>query len=97
MRLNKIVVAVGFILSVITPLGALAAPPGFCDGYARSAVNQIADRRSHPRECGYANPNDARWHGGFDRHYNWCLGVSRETADGERFARREHLERCRGR
>ena len=73
---------------------AYAAPPGFCERYARDAVHEFqAD--THIPMC--FRGENARWHGNFDVHFNWCLHVSIDQADAERDWRRARLSECRAR
>ena len=81
MRVNRIAAAIGLIICNLTPLGAWAAPQGFCDGYARNALSQTEERREHQRECGWVNPKNPRWNGDYEHHYQWCLGASKAQAD----------------
>ncbi len=69
---------------------AHAAPPGFCERYAESAVRQ--NERNHRWDCGYAG---LRWHGWEKAHYKWCRNVSKGVAREGRRHRRWMLERCR--
>lgn len=73
---------------------ASAAGPGFCHDYAKAAVNQVRDARSHYRCDWRVDTNPARWSTDWHDHYNWCLGVSRDKADSERDARRAALDHC---
>ncbi len=72
----------------------LAAPPEFCERYARDAVHEFrAD--THIPLC--FRGENARWHDNFDVHFNWCLHVSIDQADSERDYRRARLHECRAR
>jgi hypothetical protein len=73
---------------------AWAAAPGFCQGYARSAVAEFYRARENPA-CGA--PFDVRWHSNFNVHYDWCLRTSVQVAQSESDARRQLLGECTGR
>jgi len=46
--------------------------PEECREYASKAVEQQNTNQSW--QCGYT---DVLWHDGYDRHYNWCIGVAK--------------------
>ncbi|MEW6367126.1 MAG: hypothetical protein AB1714_21055 [Acidobacteriota bacterium] len=62
-----------------------------CEQYARRAVEQ--DQENQLRACGLSG---ARWHGDYDSHFNWCLGVDPSWAESETRARDEDLQKCKG-
>jgi hypothetical protein len=71
-----------------------AAPPGFCERYARDAVHEFrAD--THIPFC--FKGENARWHDNYDAHFGWCLRVSIDAANAERDYRRTRLYECRAR
>ena len=72
---------------------ARAADPDFCRDYARAAADQYRQATAHHR-CMDQIDNYARWSPDWRHHYNWCLGVSRDQAWGERNARRDILNEC---
>lgn len=61
-----------------------------CRDYAEEAVSQIADARR--RNCGFSG---ARWQGGYNVHYNWCMSARRGEREAESRARTDELRRCR--
>jgi hypothetical protein len=61
----------------------------FCRDYARTAEHQV--RRAHEMHCGLSGP---RWTGEYRAHFDWCMGVHREQAEGEQHARHESLRAC---
>jgi hypothetical protein len=84
----------GAALALGLATSATAASPDFCHDYARAAIDQVHRAQDH-RSCHYVFDNGGgRWSGDWHAHFNWCLGVSRDQADGERSARRRALEDC---
>lgn len=73
---------------------ALAAEPGFCRDYARSAVHEF-EVAAHTPGC-LREPN-ARWDADFRHHFEWCLTVARGQAWAERDIRRHRLHECQAR
>lgn len=69
---------------------ALAGDPGYCSGYAESAVREFY-RAAHAGCPGIGGP---RWHGNYAIHYNWCLQSSYGSINSEWNARRETLHAC---
>jgi hypothetical protein len=80
-------------LSYFVPLTAQAADPGFCNGYATAAINQVRGALNNPR-CA-AGMQGTRWSSDRDVHYNWCLGTTYAAAGAERDARTAYLRGCR--
>jgi ricin-type beta-trefoil lectin protein len=62
-----------------------------CNQYADNAVREF-NRAQNSRAC--AVRPDARWHGNYDTHYNWCLTASQGARASEEGARRDWLRRC---
>jgi hypothetical protein len=73
------------------PVETRAANPGYCAHYADLAVWQYNRSR---RGC-YQGTN-RRWHGNYDVHYGWCLGVPEGMARAEDSARGAQLHACFG-
>jgi hypothetical protein len=71
----------------------LAADPGFCRDYARSAIEQFREAEHHDR-CRDHIRDFAVWSPDWDHHYGWCLGVSRDQAWDGRRHRQEFLDGC---
>src|SRR5208337_1083504 len=69
---------------------AFAADPDCCAQYARLAVHEASVLSTLSCFGGY----DGRWHRDYDRHYGWCLTVSRGEAASERDYRRMRLYEC---
>lgn len=86
----------GLLLSAL--FGAVppvqAADHEFCRGYADSAVHQFHDADKFRRCRHHIHDNPARWSPDYEGHYNWCRGVDRRAADGERNARAHALDDC---
>lgn len=61
-----------------------------CRDYAEEAVAQIAESRR--LSCRFTG---ARWQGGYNVHYNWCMSARRSERESEQRARSEELRRCR--
>ncbi|MCF6266901.1 MAG: hypothetical protein L3J57_10190 [Desulfuromusa sp.] len=62
----------------------------FCSQYADTAAQQFHLAQQH--NCpGIAFPV---WHDNKMLHYNWCLGVSRQTVNNEMTRRNNHLKTC---
>ncbi|WP_206530111.1 PAN domain-containing protein [Nordella sp. HKS 07] len=61
-----------------------------CRDYAEEAVSQIADAKR--RDCRFTG---ARWQGGYNVHYNWCMSARRSEREAESRGRAEELRRCR--
>ena len=78
---------------LLTSAGAVAADPGFCDGYARAAINQARLARQVP-PCA-PGAYGARWSMDYRTHYGWCLGARYRDAESERQARGQYLAACR--
>jgi hypothetical protein len=84
----------GAALALGLASSAGAADPGFCHDYAHAAMDQVHRAMDHHR-CHYLFDNGGgRWNSDWHAHYNWCLGVSRDQAWGEREARRRALDDC---
>ena len=81
-------------LSVLTPLSAQAADPGFCRAYADAAINQVRAALANP-VCA-RHISGARWVPEHRVHFDWCLTVPYPAAEAERAARTEFLRGCRG-
>lgn len=80
--------------AMLASASAWAAPPEFCQRYAREAVHEFrAD--THIPLCFHGE--NARWNDNYEGHFNWCLGVSIERANSEREYRRGKLDECRAR
>jgi hypothetical protein len=80
--------------SLVLCASAFAAPPEFCEHYAREAVHEFrAD--THIPFCFHGE--NARWHDNYDIHFHWCLHVSIDQANAERDYRRARLLECRAR
>lgn len=63
---------------------------GYCNAYAKRAVN--AHKQNVRNRCGFRG---ARWHGNYDRHYQWCLRVPKNTAESESKGRQQQLKGCK--
>ncbi|MGH8861317.1 MAG: hypothetical protein ACRDVG_08825, partial [Jatrophihabitantaceae bacterium] len=74
-------------------LSARAADPDFCRDYARTAVNQYRQAEDHHR-CMERMHDFTRWSDDWRRHYDWCVGVSRDRAWDERRLREHVLDDC---
>jgi len=62
----------------------------FCSQYADTAAQQFYLAQQH--QCpGITFP---AWHDNKMLHYNWCLGVSRQTVNGETTRRNNYLKTC---
>lgn len=61
----------------------------FCDGYARTAVQQY--QQSVSQRCGFS---DRRWQASYDNHYGWCNTASKSSAESETKARTRGLLDC---
>jgi|SRR5579864_4246745 len=85
------VIALGMI-GTMMPGATRAADPGFCQDYARSAMNEIQRAHQIPN-CAY-RLNGGRWNFNYNAHFNWCIGVPYDLAEHERYERRQFLERC---
>ena len=70
-----------------------AADREFCRDYARSAVGQVRSVMHH-MHCAENLDRQIRWSADYRTHFQWCLNVSKDTANDERRARHEALERC---
>ena len=100
---NRRVSAVAFVESMLLsgPMLLLsltlaqAADPGFCRQYAKAALNQVRGGLTSPA-CA-SGLQGVRWSTDFSVHYEWCLGVSFDTAGSERDARMQRLKGCAGR
>ena len=78
---------------LLVPAMARAADPGFCNDYARVAVDQARFARSMPWCApGAYGPH---WTMDYRVHYDWCLGARYRDAQGEREARHAYVESCR--
>ena len=84
--------AAAFVVAYQPP-PALSAGPEFCREYANAAERQ-SKRVRIPRCVGAAEANPRRWTLDWKAHYEWCRGVPPAEANGERRARRIHLEAC---
>jgi len=82
-------IAVGVLL---LQTAAQAADPGFCERYARTALNQVRRGYESPGCAGRIGGN--RWSNDYGRHYEWCLHVPYGAAESERETRRRILDRC---
>ncbi len=85
----------GLTAYLLTPVAARAADPGFCNDYARTAVDQGRYARSMP----WCAPGayGPRWVMDYRVHYDWCLGARYRDAQAEREARHDYIEGCRHR
>jgi hypothetical protein len=84
-------VAVLFIVGAAGP--AAAADRDFCRDYAQAALRQVRGALHHQR-CAEHMDNVTRWSPEYRDHFQWCLHVSKDTANDERDARRRVLEDC---
>jgi len=62
----------------------------FCNRYANTAVSQ--HRQNIQRRCGFRGN---RWSYNRNGHFNWCMRVSRASANGETNGRTSQLRNCR--
>ena len=76
-------------VSCLAATSASATSPGFCEGYAKSAVHQY--NRNIVKGCGYAG---WRWHAWYKGHYQWCRSTSKHFARSERIQRFVMLKQC---
>jgi hypothetical protein len=81
-------------LTMLLPLAAHAANPGFCRDYAAAAVRQVELARAIPACNRGAGP---RWTTDYRVHFQWCLGAAPGVVVAERAARTNWLRTCRGR
>jgi hypothetical protein len=81
-------------LAVLMPFSAQAADPGFCQNYAKAAVNQVRGALANPG-CA-ARIQGPRWSSDFQVHYSWCITQPYAAAGAERDARTGFLRACRG-
>ena len=72
---------------------ANAAPPGYCQFYARTALYQLSAAQTSPA-CGPGLVG-GRWSADYLGHYYWCLAAPFEVAEAESFRRAEQLQACR--
>lgn len=93
MTKSAILAAATFALVAFTA-ESHAADPGFCAGYARSAVAQFYANRRIP---GCFHGANRAWHGDYGYHFGWCLRASYGAAESERASRRHTLAGCRWR
>lgn len=63
--------------------------PQECQDYANKAVSQQQDNEA--MQCGYT---DVLWHDSYDRHYNWCIGVTRGNQKRQMNGRDSALRTC---
>ena len=68
---------------------AVSRKDRFCNRYAYTAVTQ--NRRNINMVCRYRG---SRWQDSFARHKNWCMRVSRRSANLETLARKRALRSC---
>ena len=80
-------------LSLLLPLGAHAADPGFCRDYATAAVRQVEISRSTAACNRGVGP---RWTTDYRVHFDWCLGANPAAVEAERGARTNWIRSCRG-
>jgi hypothetical protein len=80
------------LLAGTTPKSVQAAGREFCEAYAHDAVMQVRAAFSN-RACEH-HLEGTRWSPEWRVHFDWCLTVPPREADGERYARREHLRAC---
>ncbi len=99
MEMSKLLsrtIAASFLLIVAgSATAASAADRGFCHDYASAAMRQVHGALNN-RRCSFRVDNETRWSTDYRAHFDWCRGVSRDQADGERDARRRVLDHCRG-
>ena len=81
-------------LTILLPLAAQAAAPGFCRDYATAAVRQVEIARSTPA-CNRGT--GARWTTDYKVHFDWCLTADPAAVEAERNARTNWIRSCRGR
>ena len=82
-----------FAVSLLLPVGAQAADPGFCRDYATAAVRQVEISRSIPACNRGVGP---RWTTDYRVHFDWCLGAAPGVVESERNARTNWIRSCRG-
>ena len=83
--------ALVFAAACVVSTSALAAPPEFCERYARDAVHEFRSDEHIPM-CFHGE--NARWNDHYEGHFNWCLHHSREEAEAEIDYRRARLHEC---
>ena len=88
------VLCTGAVLAAGASFAAQAADDSFCKDYARAAVSQFRTAEKHERCEHHLRTEGARWSNNYRAHYDWCRGVKREIAWGERNARKHALARC---
>lgn len=60
-----------------------------CAGYALTAVLQNIENIT--KNCGFTGE---RWHSDYNRHFEWCMRVSKDISQSETFARANALKQC---
>lgn len=60
----------------------------FCRQYAEKALQQIRQRKERTGSA----PADPVWKEDFNRHFNWCLGVSESSAERGTMQRQQWLD-----
>jgi hypothetical protein len=91
-RLTGAVLSAAMMMAA-TATSAGAADRDFCRDYAQAALRQVRGALHHER-CAMHMDNVARWSPEFRDHFQWCLHVSKDTANDERDARHRVLEDC---
>ena len=61
----------------------------FCKDYANQAV--IAASQNEALQCGYTG---GRWGFSYRVHFNWCMGVPKQSAMSERLGRKQDIQEC---
>lgn len=89
LRIIFIATTFSFIILSMSPADANIRN---CRSYASSAVMWF--QASQQERCGFYN---ARWHGNYDVHYNWCRGATIHQRAIEYNSRVAELRDCRQR
>jgi hypothetical protein len=76
------------VLGTVVTSSAMAAPQQYCKDYAALAVVQSTTMEGQNRACA-----GLRWHNWYDGHYQWCSGVSEDSALAEFLVRQNTIWR----
>ncbi len=95
MRYEKLILIV-LITAIYIFIGAgsvsitMAASPGACDKYAKTAQEQLKTGKSK----GCKNLNYPVWSDDYNHHYNWCLNQPQSELDKGTKLRQDVLNKC---
>lgn len=76
------------VLGTVVASSAMAAPQQYCKDYATLAVVQSTTMQGQNKVC-----TGFRWHNWYDGHYQWCSGVSEDSALTEFLVRQNTIWR----